>query len=287
MKKCLNLALSLALLASAASAKVSSVRKVSVLSAAEGTELEIATDDPITPNVQMVTGPDRLVIDLPNSTPAATLRNVPGTHGEVTGIRVGLFSSNPPVTRVVVDLRMPQTYQVFPSHRSVIVKLLPPQTEFEVVQAPPPPVPQGPKVRVSFRNGQLTIFTEKATLAEVLNEVHKQTGADIAIPSGAEQDQVVANYGPGPAEQVIGALLNGSRFNFVTVGDPVHPERLASVVLMPRTGGVTSNQVPTPYWQQQQAQQRAAQQQAQGQPVPPQPPAAPAEPVEGDTEQPQ
>lgn len=284
--KVFRVALIVGLLASAAVAKVSSIRKVSVLSGAEGTELEVSTDDPVTPNIQSVTGPDRLVIDFPNSTPAATLRNVSGAYGEVTGIRVGLFTANPPVTRVVVDLRMPQTYQIFPSHRSVIIKLGPPQTQFEVVDAAPQAVPQGPKVRVTFRNGQLTIWAEKANLAEVLNEVHKQTGADIAIPSGAEQDQVVANYGPGPAEQVMGALLNGSRFNFVTIGDSAHPGRLASVVLMPRTGGVPQSGVPNPYLQQQEAQQRAAQQQAQGQPVPP-PPPPPAQPVEADTEQPQ
>ena len=140
---------------------------------------------------------------------------------------------------------------MFPSHKSVIVKLGPPETEFEVVNVPPPQpvVPQGPRVRVSFRDGLLKVWAEKATLAEVLNEIHHQTGADIAIPSGAEQDQVIANYGPGPAEQVIAALLNGSRFNFVTVGAPDNPAKISSVILIPRTGGVTPSIVPAPYQQ--------------------------------------
>jgi len=261
-------------------AKVSSVRKVSVLQGENGTELEIATDDPITPNVQVVTSPDRLVIDFPNSTPASTLHNLSIGRGEVTGVRVGLFSAAPPVTRVVVDLKMPQSYQIFPSHKNVIVKLGPPETEFEVVnEAPPvPPTPPAPRVRVSFRDDKLTIWVEKATLAEVLNEIHRQTGADIAIPSGAEQEQVVANYGPGPAEQVIAALLNGSRFNFVTVGDPANPAKPASVILMPRTGGVPQNSAPySP------PPPRAAQPQA----APSQPPQPPPQPVEADTPEPQ
>lgn len=256
-----------------AHAKSSMIRKVSVLSGAAGTELEISTDDAVTPNVQVVTGPDRLVIDFPNTTPASGLRNLSVGRGEVMGVRVGLFSAAPPVTRVVVDLKMPQSYQIFPSHKSVIVKLGPPETEFEVVNEPPSaPVVQQPRVRVSFQNGLLQVWAEKATLAEVLNEIHHQTGADIAIPSGAEQEQVVANYGPGPAEQVIAALLNGSRFNFVTVGDSSNPAKLSSVILMPRTGGVTPNNAPAPYWQQQ----------------PPKPPAQPPpQPVEADTEAPQ
>lgn len=268
-KKFLITACALAVLLCSAYGKSVVIRKVSVLAGASGTELEIATDDAVTPSVQMVTAPDRLVIDFPNSTPASTLRNVPLARGEVTGVRVGLFSAAPPVTRVVVDLKTPQSYQVFPSHKSVIVKLGPPETAFEVVDepAPAPVVAKGPRVRVSFRNGQLQILAEKATLAEVLNEIHRQTGADIAIPSGAEQDQVVANYGPGPAEQVIAALLNGSRFNFVTVGAPDNPAKISSVILIPRTGGVPA--INPPY-----AQQQAAR------PTPPQP-------VEGDAPDPQ
>ena len=267
----------LALLVSA-QARNTIVRKVNVLAGANGTELEISTDDPVTPSIQVVANPDRLVIDFPNSTPASSLRNLALVRGEVTGVRVALFSSAPPITRVVVDLKMPQSYQIFPSHKSVIVKLGPPETEFEVVNEAPaaPVVPQGPRVRVSFQNNLLKVWAEKATLAEVLNEIHHQTGADIAIPSGAEQDQVIANYGPGPAEQVIAALLNGSRFNFVTVGAPDNPAKISSVILIPRTGGVTPNSVPAPYWQQQP--------QAQAQPRPPQPP---PQPVEADAPDPQ
>jgi len=100
----------LVLLSSAlAVARVSSVRKVSLLQGTQDTELEIATDDLITPNVQVITGPDRLVIDFPNATPASTLRNLTIGSGEVNGVRVALFSAAPPVTRVVVDLKMPQS----------------------------------------------------------------------------------------------------------------------------------------------------------------------------------
>lgn len=284
MKKLVRAAGFVLLLSALACARVSSVRKVSVLPGTNGLELEISIDDPITPNVQVVTGPDRLVIDFPNATPASTLHNLSIGRGDVTAVRVGLFSAAPPVTRVVVDLKMPQSYQIFPSHRSVIVKLGVPDTEFEVVNEAPPavPVPAKPRVEVWFRNGQLKVVAEKATLAEVLHEIHSQTGADIAIPSGAEQDQVVANYGPGPAEQVIAALLNGSRFNFVTVGDPANPAKLSSVILMPRTGGVPQNPAPAPY-----RQQPAQQPQPQALAPQPQPQQPPPPPVEADTPNPQ
>src|SRR5207245_10786489 len=89
-------------------------------------------------------------------------------------------------------------------------------------------------VEVEFRNGELTISADKATLAEVLYEVHRQTGADIPIPSGAEREQVVGSFGPAPAREVMASLLNGSRFNFILVASDQDPSQLRSVVLTPR-----------------------------------------------------
>jgi hypothetical protein len=53
----------------------------------------------------------------------------------------------------------------------------------------------------------------------VLFEVQRQTKAEIDIPAGAEQEQVVADLGPAPVRDVLAALLNGSNYNFIFVGD--------------------------------------------------------------------
>jgi hypothetical protein len=49
--------------------------------------------------------------------------------------------------------------------------------------------------------------------------VQRQTRADIAIPAGAEQEEVAADLGPAPARDVLGELLNGSCYNFIFVGN--------------------------------------------------------------------
>jgi hypothetical protein len=82
-----------------------------------------------------------------------------------------------------------------------------------IVPPPPPPL-----VSVSFVNGMLSIRAEKATLAQVLYEVQQQTHAEIAIPSGAEQELVISDLGPAPARDVLASLLNGSPYNFIFVG---------------------------------------------------------------------
>jgi len=81
-------------------------------------------------------------------------------------------------------------------------------------------------VTVTFENGMLRIRAEKATLAQVLFEVQRQTQAEIAIPAGAEQEEVVADLGPAPARDVLASLLNGSPYNFIFVGNELSLERV-------------------------------------------------------------
>jgi hypothetical protein len=101
----------------------------------------------------------------------------------------------------------------------------PPPAPVLPAPAPPPPTLQ-PVVTVTFENGMLTIHANKATLAQVLFEVQQQTQAEIAIPAGAEQEQVIADLGPAPARDVLGALLNGSPYNFIFVGNELALERV-------------------------------------------------------------
>ena len=238
--------------------QVATIRKVSLLPATDSLELEIMGSGRLSPQAQTVTDPDRLVIDIPGAVPASTLHNFTVSRGAVKAVRVGLFSDNPPTTRIVLDLASAQQYQVFPSGNTVIIKMSGGgarrpavknagfTTEFEVVETPtitPPPAP--PKVVVTFINGDLTILANKATLSEVLFEVQKKTGADIGIPAGAEREQVAANFGPGPARQILSSLLNGSNFNFIMIADDNDPSKLRSVILSPKGAPMAQPQGPT------------------------------------------
>ncbi|MGB5155715.1 MAG: AMIN domain-containing protein, partial [Candidatus Sulfotelmatobacter sp.] len=104
-------------------AAVPSIRRARVLDSRNQVEIEIETSDRVVPQINALTGPDRLVVDFVNAVPGPQLRNQPVNRGEVKSLRVGLFSADPPVTRVVLDLNGPQRYQVFPTARSVILKV--------------------------------------------------------------------------------------------------------------------------------------------------------------------
>jgi hypothetical protein len=128
-----------------------------------------------------------------------------------------------------------------------------------------PPLPSGPTgpvpaipldsmtpvpPQVTYENGQLTIMAPNSTLADVLRAVRKQTGAEIDIP--AATDRVVTRLGPGPVQEVMSELLNGSRFNYVLLGSPQNADVLTRVVLVPKSAAAESAvnqpmQPQTPY----------------------------------------
>lgn len=109
----------------------------------------------------------------------------------------------------------------------------------EVPQTPPPPptLEQQPPTppQVAYRNGQLTIDSQNATLSQVLHSVQSQTGASIDMPAGAGTERVVARLGPGNPKDVLASLLNGSKFNYVILGEANNPGRVQKVILMAKS----------------------------------------------------
>jgi hypothetical protein len=284
------------------------VRSIKVLGGKDAVEIEVESSGKLVPQTQALTGPDRLVIDFPNATPGGELRSQSVNVGEIKDLRVGLFQSKPPVTRVVLDLRTAQTYEIFPNGRTTIIKVKgsgeaqgqtsaslndssaepvrrpglveanytkriepvavsnhpgayssPAQPKFSqpasnrpvanavsndapsrVVNAAPPK----PALEVAFQDGLLTIHSNKATLSEVLFAVQQRTGAEVSIAAGAEQEKVVAEIGPAPAQQVLTQLLNGSKFNYLLLNAVNDPQRLDRVILTPRPDRVFSPPAP-------------------------------------------
>jgi hypothetical protein len=280
-------------------ADVARVQHLVVRGTDDALEVEIQTSGAaVSPETQAISGPDRIIVDFPGALPAAELRALRINRGALKSVRAGLFFSNPPITRVVLDLAAPLSYQISSSQTSarnvVIVRLgsgatSPVATARRPVKAsdnfgarlqdaslapasmgvtpsvrianaaaasidsaqnaaadadeakpassePASSEPAQPKPRVIvvFENGLLRIHAEKSTMAEVLYAVQRQTQAEIAIPAGAEQEQVAADLGPAPARDVLGALLNGSPYNFIFVGTE---DKLERVILTRRDSG--------------------------------------------------
>jgi antitoxin (DNA-binding transcriptional repressor) of toxin-antitoxin stability system len=237
-----------------------SVRSVKVLGSKDAVEIEVQASDRIVPQTLVLTGPDRLVIDFANAVPSSELRSQSVDRGQVKSLRIGLFQSKPPITRVVVDLKSAQSYQVFPYGRTVMIKVMGGGADVSAAAGNYPSQPatrpslvtanyttsaepirvapvEEPPLDVTYRNGLLGIRANKATLSEVLYAVQQRTGAEVSIAAGAEQEKVVADLAPGPAPEVLARLLNGSRFNFLILSAVDDPQRLDRVILSARPDG--------------------------------------------------
>ena len=219
--------------------------------------LHIQTSASVSPQVQVVPNPERLVIDLPNTAAGAGFHGFAVGKGEIRAVRTGTFSTSPLVARVVVDLNSPQWYQIAPDStgllitvgndhqsgdqgeatigwvstksRSQSVSLQRRAVTVKAPATPPPATVNG--VNVQFGFGELSIHVTNASLSEVLYQIQKKTGAEIAIPAGTEQERVAGDFGPGPPNDVLTELLNGSQLNFVVIGSDADPNALRSVIL--------------------------------------------------------
>lgn len=247
-----------------------SVRSVKVLGSKDTVEIEVEASDRMVPETRVLTGPDRLVVDFPNATPSNQVRNQSVDRGEVKDVRVGLFQSKPPVTRLVLDLKTARSYQIFPYGRTVMIKVMGDAgavnasgsnqgygsettgragivaANYTTSREPISMEAQQTPLRVSYRDGLLGIHANKATLSEVLFAVQQQTGAEISIPAGAEQEKVVAEIEPAPAPEVLARLLNGSKFNFLILSAGDDSRGLGRVLLSYRTEGGNYTPPPSP-----------------------------------------
>jgi hypothetical protein len=86
--------------------------------------VEITANAPVTPLIQTATGPDRLIVDIPQALPSSALHKILVNRGKVRDIRVGLLSVNPPISRVVLDLvARASQYTVSPLRNTIVIKL--------------------------------------------------------------------------------------------------------------------------------------------------------------------
>jgi type IV pilus assembly protein PilQ len=105
----------------AKSAKTVSVKNVAVVRGKSGMQVEILATGPVTPQTMKLASPDRIVLDLPNTIPAAK-RELSVNGSDIKMVRMARFQLQPPVTRVVVDLAANRDYEVVPAGNKIILR---------------------------------------------------------------------------------------------------------------------------------------------------------------------
>jgi hypothetical protein len=116
------------------------LRSVKVISDADGPAVEIVSSHALTPTIQSLESPPRLVIDLPNTRLLSPRKRLTVGGEQISGVRVNQFQEAPPVTRVVVDLLRPVGYSTDGAGQRLLVHLHP-MAEASQASPEPPSVP--------------------------------------------------------------------------------------------------------------------------------------------------
>jgi uncharacterized protein len=88
-----------------------------------GLIIEIVLSALSIPQTSQLTNPDRLVFDFPGFKLQAVNRQIPVNKGPVRELRVGLFQSDPPVTRIVVDLKEPVNFDMKSAGNKILIEV--------------------------------------------------------------------------------------------------------------------------------------------------------------------
>ena len=89
--------------------------------------------------------------------------------------------------------------------------------------------------RVIFHDGQLSITADNSTLPDILAAIHQRTGAAMELPANLGNERVAVKLGPAATDEVLAALLNGSRFDYIVLSHPDNPLTPERIILREKT----------------------------------------------------
>lgn len=181
------------------------LQDIQVAQSSEGTQVEIVANAPLAPKAMKLRGPDRLVIDLPNTVATRNSRQIAVNAADVRSVRMGRFKTEPPVTRVVLDLAAAHDYELQTRGNRLLVKLRPvlespadkpeaPQT----AQTAPVTVASGdrpspvPSAETAPQTAQEVVFVEPKF------EPKPEAQTDQANETSARVQQAAAKFGSPP-----------------------------------------------------------------------------------------
>jgi hypothetical protein len=91
------------------------------------------------------------------------------------------------------------------------------------------------RAQVVYAGGQLEITADNSSLNQILREISRQTG--MKITGGVKDERVFGKYGPGPAAEILGSLLDGTGSNMLL--RETAAKAPAELILTVRLGGPT------------------------------------------------
>lgn len=122
-------------------ADIASIRKLKITQGGSNTKLEFVLTRHVESKITIATEPDRLVLDLFQTRTNPRQRRIKINRNGVQQVRVGLNSSDPLVTRAVVDLDSARPYELRSVGNTVVLTVMPRVDATASVEPPRAPIP--------------------------------------------------------------------------------------------------------------------------------------------------
>ncbi len=129
--------------------------------------IQVILTSSVKPTVDTAINPDRLVLVLPGTLSDAKQKHFPLDANGVRGVRVGLNSANPPVTRVVVDLNEAHSYTLNAEGNTVTLRVQASDTTVAAHRNGPVPAASAPLMNVFRRKPQAPTTESAAVPAQI------------------------------------------------------------------------------------------------------------------------
>ena len=179
-----------------AAGHLSHISSITVTHGADGVSVEVMGSGAMTAKTLTLNGPDRIVMDIPNSVLDGSARQIPVNSGDVKAVRAARFQSDPPTTRIVVDVAAMHDFDIVPAGSKLLLKLKTPDVAVQPVSTPHPAVaqqaPATPKQPESSPADVQTAFLQPVVLKSP-----ESPAADAKAVTPAPSPKLVADTSKG------------------------------------------------------------------------------------------
>ena len=162
-----------------------------------------------------------------SGTPAAPATQQPNTKPNFAPARIQPVPPQP-------VMRPPTAIQAGPTVSPAVAPSItsaPPSIAEPVVSAATAPEPTA---SVHYAQGQLTVTSQSASLGTVLKLIAAKTGAVIDLAPELQNEPVVAQIGPSGVREVMTALLDSPRIDYIIMGSGAAPGGLERILVRTR-----------------------------------------------------
>lgn len=164
-----------------------SIQSVRAIRGHDEALLEIVATRSLTPKLQSVEKPSRLVIDLPGAIFEKTREHIPFHDPQIKNIRVDQYRSAPAVTRIVVDLSSPVRYSWDVKGNRLTVHIRPDEAATAKPPTAPAAAPSAPPIAVPYASGASGTLVEAGSrVASGASITAKDQPAVLRLTRGGE-----------------------------------------------------------------------------------------------------